>query len=57
MASRLTVCRACRRYSLKGHCTVCAKPTDTPHPARFSPEDTYGEYRRRLKRLERKGRA
>ncbi len=31
---------------------MCGGKTTTAHPARFSPEDAYGEYRRRLKRLD-----
>ena len=30
-------------------CPVCGGPTSTAHPPRFSPEDRYGEYRRRAK--------
>lgn len=40
----------CRVYTLKDTCRVCGEPTVSPHPPRFSPEDPYGEYRRRLKR-------
>lgn len=52
MAGRLQFCRTCERYTLQAKCPVCAKATTTPHPARFSPEDAYGEYRRKLKRLD-----
>lgn len=40
-------------YTLGNPCPVCAKPTRKPGPAKYSPEDTYGEYRRRLKKLNR----
>jgi len=46
--SILRVCRACARYTLRDACPTCAGPTRTPHPARFSPEDRYGRYRRAL---------
>lgn len=44
----LRVCRACHRYSLKESCPECGQPTRQPHPARFSPQDRYGKYRRML---------
>jgi len=31
-------------------CGRCCSRTETPIPPRFSPEDRYGEYRRRLKK-------
>lgn len=53
MAGRLMVCRACDRYTLRQNCPVCGKAAITPHPVRYSPEDPYGSYRRKLKMLER----
>jgi H/ACA ribonucleoprotein complex subunit 3 len=41
-------CRACGRYTLSEKCPACAGPVGTPHPARFSPQDRYGRYRRAL---------
>jgi H/ACA ribonucleoprotein complex subunit 3 len=46
----LRVCPSCGIYSLRPVCTGCGLPTVSPAPARFSPEDHYGVYRRRLKR-------
>jgi H/ACA ribonucleoprotein complex subunit 3 len=46
--SLLRVCRACARYTFKDACPDCGAPTRTPHPARFSPGDRYGKYRRLL---------
>lgn len=43
-------CRNCGEYTLKGRCPSCGHQTHTPEPARFSPQDPYGEYRRRLKK-------
>ncbi|MBW3581927.1 MAG: RNA-protein complex protein Nop10 [Euryarchaeota archaeon] len=51
MAGRMKKCPACSAYGLTDPCRVCGKKTASPHPARFSPEDHYGTYRRRLKRL------
>ncbi len=42
---------ACGSYSYSGKCPKCGHATSSPHPPRFSPEDKYGHYRRRLKKL------
>ncbi|MCL2607486.1 MAG: hypothetical protein FWD92_02870 [Methanomassiliicoccaceae archaeon] len=39
-------CSACGDYSLKDICG-CGSPAVTPLPAKYSPDDRYGEYRRR----------
>lgn len=44
----LRVCRACHRYTMKEHCPECGGASHSPHPARFSPQDRYGKYRRLL---------
>lgn len=41
-------CTACGSYTLKEVC-VCGSGTATPKPAKFSPEDHYGNYRRQAK--------
>ncbi len=43
-------CRDCGRYTLRQVCPSCGAATDRPGPARYSPEDRYGSYRRALKR-------
>ena len=48
-------CGACRRYSLKATCAACGKATSRPGPAKYSPQDAYGSYRRRLKKLTKTG--
>jgi len=50
MRFRIRKCPSCGRYTLKETCPVCGTKTKVAHPPRFSPEDPYGEYRRRLKR-------
>lgn len=45
-------CAACGRYTLDEACPECGSDTHDPAPPKFSPEDKYGAYRRRLKRLE-----
>ncbi len=47
--SLLRVCRGCGRYTLGAACPGCGAPSSSPHPARFSPEDRYGKYRRALR--------
>jgi H/ACA ribonucleoprotein complex subunit 3 len=39
------------RYTLQEACPSCGEATRDPAPATFSPDDDYGEYRRRLKRM------
>jgi len=48
MRSKILKCTACGRYTLKAVCPVCGSPTITTKPARYSPEDPYGKYRRAL---------
>ena len=45
-------CHSCDLYTLEDMCPVCKKKTVNPVPARFSPEDKYGDYRRKLKEKE-----
>ncbi|MCC6039391.1 MAG: RNA-protein complex protein Nop10 [Thermofilaceae archaeon] len=43
-------CTLCGRYTLReDSCPYCGGPVKSPHPAKFSPEDPYGPYRRRMK--------
>ena len=51
MRSILQKCTACGRYSLKQVCANCGHATGNPMPPRYSPEDRYGAYRRKLKRV------
>jgi H/ACA ribonucleoprotein complex subunit 3 len=43
-------CSNCQEYTLEENCPTCGQQTHTPEPARFSPQDPYGEYRRKLKK-------
>jgi H/ACA ribonucleoprotein complex subunit 3 len=42
-------CGSCSVYTLKETCPKCGGATSMPMPARYSPEDRYGRYRRKLK--------
>jgi H/ACA ribonucleoprotein complex subunit 3 len=43
-------CGVCGRYTLKSDC--CGKRTINPKPMKYSPQDPYGEYRRKVKKPE-----
>jgi H/ACA ribonucleoprotein complex subunit 3 len=51
MRTELRRCRACAKYTMKDRCPKCGGPTEMPIPARYSPQDNYGKYRRGLKEL------
>lgn len=43
-------CANCGRYTLRrDKCPYCGGELKAAHPAKFSPEDPYGEYRRKMK--------
>jgi len=46
MKGRIRYCPTDKKYTLSDICVHCGKPTHSPHPARYSPEDKYGKYRR-----------
>ena len=46
----LMFCPACNDYTLQEKCPRCSGATRSNRPAKYSPEDPYGEYRRRLKK-------
>jgi len=43
-------CPACGAYTMKKTCPACDGKTASPHPARYSPSDRYGKYRREMKK-------
>ena len=42
-------CISCGNYTLKGKCK-CGGKAVTPKPAKYTPEDKYGKYRREVKK-------
>ena len=51
-------CESCWAYTLReDRCPYCGGRVRVPHPPRFSPEDRYGEYRRRYKLMLRSAKA
>jgi rRNA maturation protein Nop10 len=49
MSKKIVKCQICNTYTLKA--THCNKPTINPIPAKYSPKDQYGEYRRKYKKF------
>jgi len=50
MRARIHKCGNCGRYTLRDKCPECGGIAISPKPARFSPQDPYGKYRRMMKR-------
>ncbi len=48
MRSKILRCESCARYTLKEICPLCGGHAVASKPARFSPDDPYGRYRRAL---------
>ncbi len=48
MAYRIRKC-PCGTFTFREACPACGCKTVTAHPPKFSPEDKYGAYRRRIK--------
>jgi H/ACA ribonucleoprotein complex subunit 3 len=51
MKALLKLCTVCQEYTLHETCTHCGGQAAPNRPAKFSPEDHHGEYRRQLKLL------
>jgi H/ACA ribonucleoprotein complex subunit 3 len=49
--SLILQCEKCHRFTLTETCPTCKGYAKNPLPAKYSPEDPYGEYRRKLKKL------
>lgn len=49
MRSEMRKCASCEIYTLKDKCPRCDLPTIMPIPARYSPSDRFGKYRRAMK--------
>ena len=45
---KMRKCLKCHRYTFKEFCSVCGSRTISPHPPRFSLDDKYGKYRRKM---------
>jgi len=49
MKTQLRKCSSCGIYTLKDRCPKCDLPTVMSIPARYSPEDRFGKYRRAMR--------
>jgi len=49
---KIKKCLSCEEYTLQESCRKCGERTVNPKPPRYSPEDRFGEYRRRQKEIE-----
>ncbi|MBR6011052.1 MAG: RNA-protein complex protein Nop10 [Methanomicrobium sp.] len=49
MSRKIRCCPKDGRYTLSLTCPICAEPTVIAHPPRYSPQDRYGELRRKVK--------
>ncbi|WP_128692968.1 RNA-protein complex protein Nop10 [Methanoculleus taiwanensis] len=49
MSGRIRRCAYDRTYTLRETCPACGCRTRVAHPARFSPQDRYGRYRRMVR--------
>jgi len=50
LGQKIRKCKKCEIYTLMEKCSVCEKETSAVVPARFSPQDPYGMYRRMAKK-------
>lgn len=57
MSEHILKCPKCSTYTMEPLCPKCNEKTFSPKPPKYSPEDAYGDYRRKAKRkgLEDKG--
>ncbi len=49
--NKILRCSKCGDYTLQNKCPKCNSDCYSPKPAKFSPEDKYGEYRRKAKEI------
>jgi len=42
-------CKNCEAYTIKSKCLKCGKEAISPIPPKYSPDDKYGKYRRKVK--------
>ena len=50
MKREILVCQKCKEYLLGKTCSHCGEKAVSPKPAKYSPEDKYGHYRRIAKK-------
>lgn len=50
MKVEILFCKSCHIYTLMNECHQCKSTAITPKPAKYSPEDKWGKYRRLAKK-------
>ena len=50
MKTEILICPKCKDYTLKKTCLNCNEKTINSKPAKYSPEDKFGKYRRKAKK-------
>ncbi len=57
MSEHILRCKKCGNYTMHKICPSCGGEAVQPMPAKYSPEDPYGKYRREAKKeqLEKRG--
>jgi H/ACA ribonucleoprotein complex subunit 3 len=49
MKMKMRKCNSCYLYTIKNSCPVCGGEVNVIYPPKYSIEDKYGKYRRKLK--------
>ena len=49
MKMKMKKCKSCNVYTIKDICPVCGGGLNVVYPPKYSIEDKYGKYRRKLK--------
>lgn len=49
---KIKFCSSCKQYTMQKNCPKCKLPVNQAKPPKYSPEDRYGDYRRKAKQLE-----
>lgn len=52
MARHILYCLKCKKYTMKDSCPICNAETVANKPPKYSPEDKYGDLRRKVKEPE-----
>lgn len=50
MTNHILKCKKCGAYSMRDRCPKCGGESVEMLPAKYSPEDPYGKYRREAKK-------
>ncbi|MFH0798455.1 MAG: RNA-protein complex protein Nop10 [Candidatus Woesearchaeota archaeon] len=50
MSKHILYCSSCKEFTMKENCPKCGAKVLSTKPAKFSPEDKWGKYRRMAKK-------